>query len=460
MGAAWDLPGYDVEELVGFGGSGEVWRAREVATGTVVALKRLRAADPSARDRLRREAALVSSVAGDHVVRIRDVITTETEAVLVMDFAAGGSLAGILAIRGRLAAPEVVTLVGPLASALADAHDGGVVHGDVTPANIVFTADGRPLLTDFGIARVAGALGDALDQVQATAPYAAPEVLAGAVPTAAADVFGLCRVAVEALDRATAPPALVEAIEAGLAVDPHDRPTARSLAMDVLSVCAAAPVGLVRTAPVAPPVVTTTVRARPAPQTRARTPTDRRRRRRSRRRSSRAGAAPVLVALALLGAVAGGVVWGHHSGSTAAALPAVPPAAATDPDWLRVVQQLDEARARALTQADPTLLDEVYADGSATGGQDRTTLLRLAARGWRASGFRELTTAVTPVLVSPDDVTLRVTGRLAAYTLVDRESRVVRRLAAGHERTFTMALVRTPDGWRVRQVRMESSVSR
>ena len=140
MGATWQLPGYQILELVGFGGSGEVWRARDEATGAVVALKRLHSTDVVARERLRREAAILSSVAGEHVVRVRDVVMTATDAVLVMDFAEGGNLATVLAVRGELAGPEVVTLVAPLAMALADAHDRGIIHGDVTPANIVFAA--------------------------------------------------------------------------------------------------------------------------------------------------------------------------------------------------------------------------------------------------------------------------------------------------------------------------------
>src|SRR5438067_2251707 len=224
MGAAWQLPGYEVLELVGFGGSGEVWQARVADTGEVVALKRLRSADAVARERLRREAAVLSSVAGEHVVRVRDVVVSDADAVLVMDFAAGGSLATVLSVRGQIAGPEVVTLLGPLAMALADAHDRGIVHGDVSPANIVFAADGRPLLSDFGVARAVGTVSHV---VEGTPPYLAPEVLAGEPVTAAADVFALCTVAAQALALPSAPAALVAAIESGLAEDPHDRPTAR-----------------------------------------------------------------------------------------------------------------------------------------------------------------------------------------------------------------------------------------
>src|SRR3954453_24033452 len=281
MGARWQLPGYQVQELVGFGGSGEVWRARVEATGEVVALKRLHSADAVARERLRREAALLSSVAGQHVVRVRDVVMTDTDAVLVMDYADGGNLATVLAVRGELAGPEVVTLVGPLARAPPAAPARGIVHGDGAPANIVFAADGRPLLTDFGVAR---AVGTVSAEVEVTTAYVAPEVLTGAPAGPAADVYSLCRVAAAALSPSTAPEALVAAVEAGLAEDPHDRPTARQLAGSVLRTCAATPVRLVRAAPVAPAAVTSAVRVRPAPAAEPSPPRRRGRRRRVQRR--------------------------------------------------------------------------------------------------------------------------------------------------------------------------------
>ncbi len=157
------LPGYDVEELVGFGGSGEVWRAREVASGEVVALKRLRAglsADAAAREvseqRLSREAALLATIRHDHIVALRSVVPTDDGLVLVLDYAEGGSLAALLAARGRLSAGEVVTIGAPLAQALGDVHARGLVHGDVTPANVLFDGSGKPLLADLGVASLAG----------------------------------------------------------------------------------------------------------------------------------------------------------------------------------------------------------------------------------------------------------------------------------------------------------------
>ncbi len=94
------LSGFDTVELLGYGSGGEVWLARERATGLPVALKRLRAgADLAARDRLRREAAVLAGVDHPHVVRLRAVHGDGDDLVLVLDLAAGGSLARLLATR-------------------------------------------------------------------------------------------------------------------------------------------------------------------------------------------------------------------------------------------------------------------------------------------------------------------------------------------------------------------------
>ena len=439
---SWRFPGFDVFELVGFGGTGEVWRARVVGSGEEVALKRLRSADAVARERLRREAAVLSSVAGDHVVRVRDVVLTESEAVLVMDYAPGGSLASVVSVRGQIAAPEVVTLVGPLAMALADAHDRGIVHGDVTPANIVFDSGGRPLLTDFGVAR---AVGTVTDVVEGTPSYVAPEVLAGQPITAAADVFALCTVARAALGSSSAPEALVAAIESGLVDDPHDRPTSRQLASAVLRSCAAAPVGLVQAPPSRPSVVTQSVRvAAPQPDATASVPRPKptSRRKPRRRRCLRVPPRLVLSVVAgtvLLLAVAGGVMWGHRTQSSAATVPPIPTAsptptpiaASTAPvtNWRRIVAQLETARAHAFVTGDVGALDAVYAPRAAALAAD-SVLLR---RGVRPNGFWITTIAVQPVVVLPDQATLRVTDAMQTRP----------------SRTFTMRLVLTSTGWRI-----------
>ena len=331
------VAGYRVEELIGFGGCGEVWRAREVLTGRLVALKKLPADGPPAeRDRLRREAAVLAGLSSQHIVRLITVVTSGSGLVLVLEFQGGGSLAALLHARPRLAPGEVVTIAAPLAAALAEVHGAGLIHGDISPANLLFATDGRPVLSDLGVARLAGRAGvDA-----ATAAYADPAVLAGAPLTRSTDVYALAAVCHEALcgqppypgDDADAvmaaatagrvslaslavnlPPAMVAAIEAALSPDPESRPDAAAFGEALLAACPALPVRLagasvpVDSTPTAavrrlPPLVTPS--PEPVPSTVERMASALGRVRVSPRRLVAAAAVPIAVATAIWGGVA------------------------------------------------------------------------------------------------------------------------------------------------------------
>jgi len=268
---AWIVPGYVAEELIGFGASGEVWRGTATDSTETVALKRLRAgAADRARQRLEREAALLATIDHPHLLRVRELVSTELETVLVLDYAAGGSLAMLLRRRGRLGPGEVVTVLAPVAAALAHAHGEGLIHGDVSPANVLFTAEGRPLLADLGVARVLGER----DDPQCTPEYMDPAVAAGAALGPASDVFMVAAVAVHALTGAPpwradrpeqavamaaagripdlhrtlpeAPQPLVRALQRALSTVPSDRGSAAELALDMRHGCTPEPVRLVR----------------------------------------------------------------------------------------------------------------------------------------------------------------------------------------------------------------------
>ncbi len=257
------VPGYVLEELLGRGGSGEVWRARPRGGGGQVAVKVLMAGDPARQDR---EAALLGELDHPHLVRLVEVVHRElrgggTQVALVLDLLAGGSLARLLARRGRLRPGEVVTAIAPVAAALAHAHDRGIVHGDLSPGNVVFTAEGRPVLTDLGVGRVLGQESD----VEVTPAYVDPVVARGGAPGPASDVFGVAAAAFHALTgvppwnaagaAATlavasagqvpdlgllapdAPADLVEVIERGMSPHPHLRGTAAAFALDLRHAC-------------------------------------------------------------------------------------------------------------------------------------------------------------------------------------------------------------------------------
>jgi hypothetical protein len=190
------MSGYRVEELLGAGSSGEVWRARVNASGVAVALKRIWLSDPAQRKAALSEAAMLSTLDHPHLMKLHEVRHVDDDAiVLVLDLAAGGSLASLLARRGRLTVGETITTIAPIGAALAYAHHNGVVHGDVSSANILFTDIGLPLLADLGVARL---LGDT-HPVRTTPAYADPTVASGALPGPTSDVFMLGAVALHAL---------------------------------------------------------------------------------------------------------------------------------------------------------------------------------------------------------------------------------------------------------------------
>ena len=106
--SAWRMPGYRVEELLGAGSSGEVWRARVDATGVAVAVKRIWLSDRAQRAAALSEAAMLSALDHPHLMKLHEVRHVDDDAiVLVLDLAAGGSLASLLARRGRLTVGEV-----------------------------------------------------------------------------------------------------------------------------------------------------------------------------------------------------------------------------------------------------------------------------------------------------------------------------------------------------------------
>ena len=268
--AAPVVPGYVLEELLGRGGSGQVWRARPRRGGAPVAVKVLVRGDPAGQVR---EAALLAELDHPHLVRVHEVVRREVrggpaEVSLVLDLLAGGSLATLLARRGRLQPGEVVTAVAPVAAALAQAHERGIVHGDLSPGNVVFTAEGRPVLTDLGTARLVG------EDVRAgvTPAYVDPVVARGGAPGPASDVFGVAAAAFHALtgippwnaadpggtlgvaaagrlpDLALlapdAPGELVRVVLRGLSAEPHLRGSAAAFALDLRHACRPEPVQL------------------------------------------------------------------------------------------------------------------------------------------------------------------------------------------------------------------------
>ncbi|MBF6168045.1 protein kinase [Streptomyces gardneri] len=191
---------YRLERLLGRGGMGEVWLARD-RTGAAVALKVLSAAysaDPGYRLRFEREAQAGARVRNPHIVPIRSFGEVDGHLFLEMAYIEGVDLATRLR-SGALAPVRAVEVIAQAAEALDAAHAAGLVHRDVKPGNILEHTSGFVYLIDFGIARAVDATAlTATGQVVGTLGYMAPERFTGTAE-ARSDVYSLACVLYEVL---------------------------------------------------------------------------------------------------------------------------------------------------------------------------------------------------------------------------------------------------------------------
>ncbi|MET1155493.1 protein kinase [Arthrobacter sp.] len=283
-------PGFIVQRWLGSGASASVWLVREAATGTEYALKVLSVPRGPAANRddagappltrraalhgpaaeagrpapwavvsnrpqgeatvaaADRESALLAGGRHEHLLQTHGRVATDRGPGLLLEYAGGGSLAALVAARGPLAVGEAVTILTPVASALDYLHGIGVVHGDVSPGNVLFTVVGKPLLADLGVAR---ALGSERPPAAGTPGFRAPHRMAaegGLDPEA--DVYALAAIGWFALTGrvpgATAhrppmralvpavPDELVALLEEGLAEHADERPSAAEFARRVI----------------------------------------------------------------------------------------------------------------------------------------------------------------------------------------------------------------------------------
>ncbi|MFE3742834.1 serine/threonine-protein kinase [Streptomyces sp. NPDC059134] len=271
---------YLLDEPIGRGATGTVWRARQRETagaeaavagqpGETVAIKVLKeelANDADVVMRFLRERSVLLRLTHPNIVRTRDLVVEGDLLALVMDLVEGPDLHRYLRENGPFSPVAASLLTAQIADALAASHADGVVHRDLKPANVLLRNDGErlhPMLTDFGIARLADSPGlTRTHEFVGTPAYVAPESAEGRPQTSAVDIYGAGillyelvtgqppfagSTALEVLHRhlseeprrpSTVPEPLWAVIERCLRKDPDQRPSAQNLARALRTVAA------------------------------------------------------------------------------------------------------------------------------------------------------------------------------------------------------------------------------
>ncbi len=202
------IAGYQLEEQIGHGGMAVVFRALDVRLDRLVALKILApvvAADEAFRQRFMRESRLAAAVDDPHIIPVFEAGDSDGVLFIAMRLVRGGDVGSLVGREGPLAAGRVAALISPIASCLDAAHEAGLVHRDVKPANMLIDVrPGRPdhvYLSDFGLSKtaLAGSGLTGTGQFLGTPDYVAPEQILGRTVDGRTDQYALAATAFELL---------------------------------------------------------------------------------------------------------------------------------------------------------------------------------------------------------------------------------------------------------------------
>lgn len=197
-----EIPGYEIEREIGRGGMATVYLAIQQSLGRQVALKVL-ALEPDTDDdfsqRFNKEGRILAQLVHPNIVTIYDISITDDHYFFSMEYLPGGTLKQ--RIRQGLSLESAVQITRSIAKALGYAHEKGVVHRDIKPFNILFRQDDTPILTDFGVARVAESktINTLMGSTIGSPGYMSPEQARGEIATTQSDLYSLGVVVYEML---------------------------------------------------------------------------------------------------------------------------------------------------------------------------------------------------------------------------------------------------------------------
>jgi serine/threonine protein kinase len=269
------IAGYEVEAVVGSGGIGVLYRARQMRLNRPVALKLVEAEvarEPVVRERLRREARTVAALDHPNVVPLYEAGEEDGTVYIVTRWVDGTELGALIRREGTLEPARAARIAAQIASALEVAHEKELVHRDVKPSNVIVTSEDHVYLTDFGLTKRAGSASGltGAGALLGTIDYVAPEQIEGGEPDTRGDVYGLGCVLFETLtgaapfagssggmakmwahlnapppsvreQRPDVPQALDDVIQRALAKRPEGRPSAAEFERAVLEAVGEAP---------------------------------------------------------------------------------------------------------------------------------------------------------------------------------------------------------------------------
>ena len=196
---------YRIEEVIGRGAMGVIYRAHDPVIDRPVALKLVRADLLEGEDRadymarFQREARAAGRCTHPNIVAVYDFAVHEGNPFIAMEYVDGQSLAQLLQRHGRLPRDRAVAIVRQVLDALGSAHSQGIVHRDIKPANILLTGDGRVKVTDFGISRVGTSTLTQSGAMIGTPSYMSPEQFRGGEVDLRSDLFSTAAVLYELL---------------------------------------------------------------------------------------------------------------------------------------------------------------------------------------------------------------------------------------------------------------------